>query len=272
MDAKHLILAAFCALPCATVAQTATFVPAADTTLYENSGAESNGVGDWLFAGRTAQPGTPRRRALLRFDLSSIPADAVVQSVSLRMTMSRTITSDVPVGLYRAIGSWGEGSSNANAQEGIGAPATPGDATWTLRVYPATAWTSPGGDAAATASATTVVGAMTGPYTWASTPALVADVQGWIAAPDTNAGWLLRVDESAPAPNAKRFNSRQNPNAASVPQLTVTYVAGGVGPPPDPGPAGIPALGPAGLVLMAVALAGLATVRLRRRRPSRSPR
>ena len=271
MHAKHLILAAACALPCTALAQTATFVPVADTTLYESSGEESNGLGEWLFAGRTAQPGTPRRRALLRFDLSSIPADAVVESVSLRMTMSRTITSDVPVGLYRAIGAWGEGTSNAGGQEGTGAPATPGDATWSQRVYPATPWTSPGGDAAATASATTVVGAMTGPYTWASTAALVADVQGWIAAPASNAGWLLRVDETAPAPNAKRFNSRQNATAASVPQLTVTYVAGGVGPPPEPGPAGIPALGPAGLALLALsmALAGLAATRWFRRGASR---
>jgi hypothetical protein len=271
MDAKRLILAALCALPCAVAAQTVTLNPVADTTLYENSGAESNGVGEFLFVGRTAQPGTPRRRALLRFDLSSIPADAVVQSASLRMTMSRTITGDIAVGLHRASGAWGEGTSNASAQEGQGAPATAGDATWTLRVFPATAWGTVGGDASTTASAIATVGAMTGAYTWASNAALVADVQGWIAAPANNAGWQLRVDEGAPAPNAKRFNSRQNLVAGTLPELTVTYVAGGGGPQP-PGPAGIPALGPAGLALLVLALSGFAAARFVRLRPARSRR
>lgn len=264
MRAMRLLLAALCVLPFAATAQSVTLTPAADTTLYENSGTESNGVGAWLFVGRTAQPGTPRRRALLRFDLAAIPPDAVVQSVSLRLNMSRTIVGDVPVRLHRAIGAWGEGTSDASAQEGVGAPATPGDATWTQRVYPATAWTAVGGDFVATPSASLTVGALTGPYTFASTAALVADVQGWVANPTGNAGWLLQVDENLPGPSAKRFNSRQNTTAGTLPELTVTYVAGAGPPPVDV--AGIPTLRPIGLALLVLSLLAFAAARLARRR------
>lgn len=266
MDFPRLILAVLCILPVAAAAQsqTVTLAPAADTTLYENSGDESNGLGAFMFVGRTAQPGTPRRRALLRFDLAAIPADAVVQSVSLRLNMSRTIVGDVPVSLHRAIGAWGEGTSDASAQEGVGAPATPGDATWTRRVYPGTDWLAVGGDFIPTPSASVTVGAFTGPYTWASTAALVADVQGWIAAPASNAGWMLRADETLPGPSAKRFNTRQNTSAGTLPQLTVVYVAGG-GPPQPPAISTIPALGPLGLALLALCLAGFAAAALARR-------
>ena len=92
MHAKHLILAAACALPCTALAQTATFVPVADTTLYEGSGEESNGLGEWLFAGRTAQPGTPRRRALLRFVLMWL----VLTPTMLAITMTACATVPSP--------------------------------------------------------------------------------------------------------------------------------------------------------------------------------
>lgn len=112
-----------------------------DTTLYEESGATSNGAGDWLFAGQTN--GTKARRSLVHFDVSAaIPAGSTVTSVTLTMYCSRTKAQGESVALHRALASWGEGTSNATQEEGQGIAATGGDATWTHRVHPSTPWTS----------------------------------------------------------------------------------------------------------------------------------
>jgi hypothetical protein len=98
------------------------------------------------------------------------------------------------------------------------------------------AWTNPGavGDFNPTASATTsVTGPVDTPYTWTSTPALVADVQSWLNTPATNFGWLLFNTNEATIRSLKAFYSRNAtqdssnlPNSldpAWRPSLEVTY-------------------------------------------------
>ncbi|MGH7613747.1 MAG: hypothetical protein ACREMW_06870 [Gemmatimonadales bacterium] len=59
---------------------------------------------------------------------------------------------------------------------------------------------------------------------WGSTAQLVADVQGWLADPASNFGWILIGDESATA-TAKQFDSRES--AASIrPELRVFFTSG----------------------------------------------
>ncbi|MCA9139279.1 MAG: hypothetical protein KDB00_21040, partial [Planctomycetales bacterium] len=57
----------------------------ADNTLYEDDfGTLSNGAGDHLFAGRVAgQGGAALRRGVVKFDVSSIPSGATINSVRL---------------------------------------------------------------------------------------------------------------------------------------------------------------------------------------------
>ena len=123
--------------------------PNRDTTIFSESGSLSNGAGSYLFAGETNEANL--RRALLAFDVTSaVPAGSTIQSVSLTVYVSRTRTGDTAVALHRLQAAWGEAGSNADAREGTGAPAEAGDATWTHRFYPGTAWTKAGGDFAAT--------------------------------------------------------------------------------------------------------------------------
>ena len=107
--------------------------PSKDNTLYESgTGALSNGAGDFLFAGQT-QNFNLTRRAVLSFDLvaAGIPAGATVTSVTLEMDVSRSQQANTEnVSLHRLTQDWGEGTSNASANEGGGAPSTTGDATW----------------------------------------------------------------------------------------------------------------------------------------------
>jgi hypothetical protein len=48
-------------------------------------------------------------------------------------------------------------------------------------------------------------------------------VQGWIDAPASNHGWLLRGDESQTA-TAKAFGTREESTASHRPALTVTFM------------------------------------------------
>ena len=171
--------------------------------------------------------------------------------------MSKTIAGAVPISLHPLLADWGEGASNATGSEGAGAPSQAGDATWIHRSFPSTMWSSAGGDFAATASATQSVAGL-GSYTWSSTsnPGMIADVQGWLATPTTNFGWLLKSPETSQS-TAKRFDSRENAVAASRPLLLVSFttspmaavVATGVGcagtnpAPLSLGAVGLPTLG-----------------------------
>jgi len=195
--------------------------PVRDNTLYEDLlGGLSNGAGFHVFAGLTESGG--KRRALLAFDVAgAVPAGAQVLGVKLTLHVTRTIAGPETVSVHRALADWGEGTSHAPGQEGGGAPATAGDATWLHASYAGTLWSAPGGDFDPAASATRVIG-FTGPQTWKS-PALVADVQGWLDDPSSNHGWLLLGDEPVGGTGtAKRFGSREGPTAFR-PVLKIVY-------------------------------------------------
>jgi len=202
--------------------------PVKDNSMYENVPDNSNGAGKYLFMGKTGEDkGIPAslRRALLEFDLSAIPANAVIESVQVTFTINKVpsigATPDSAT-LHRLLRDWGEGASNADGAEGQGTAAQPGDATWNDAFFNTDSWVEAGGDFAATASASTPFGVGDPEtMTFASTPDLVADVQGWVSAPANNFGWILRGDEVT-IQNARRMASRESPNDP-VPVLTVDF-------------------------------------------------
>ena len=206
-------------------AATINLNPSKDNTLYQFGAADgdrSNAVGTRLFTGETQE--AEIRRAVLAFDIAgNIPAGSTITSVSLSMNMSRSFDSTArTVELHKLLADWGEGTSDASGQEGMGALATTNDATWRHRFYNTIFWTTQGGDFSGTVSASQSVGAI-GPYVWSSAQ-MVADVQSWLDNPSSNFGWLVKGDESTSS-TAKRFDSRQS---ASPPVLTIGYTAGGI--------------------------------------------
>jgi hypothetical protein len=206
-----LILAAFA--PSAFAAVMA-FNPSQDNTLIETTdGSLSNAAGD-LFVGQTAHAGS--RRGVMEFDLSSVPSNATITSASLSVNVLRTISGSENVDVHRLTASWGEGTSVGSGQGGI---SSPGDATWIHRFFDTTRWTSSGGDFAPSVSATTSVGSF-GPFSWTSA-GLTADVQAWVAHPDTNFGWIL-IGAEQTLSSVKEISSRES---ASPPQLTETFTA-----------------------------------------------
>jgi len=202
-------------------ASVVTITPALDNTLYEDPlGLISNGQGEYMFVGETAQANS--RRGVLSFNVAgSIPAGSTINSVSLQMNCSRSTTSSRTINLHRLNASWGEGNSNAGEPGGNGAPPETGDATWLHRFYPDVLWTNPGGDFAGAISSSTSVGGA-GLYTWPTSSTMVADVQAWLNSPAQNFGWLLRGPENG-STSAKRLDTSENINPALRPQLTIDY-------------------------------------------------
>lgn len=203
-------------------ADVASITPEQDNTLIESSSPLSGGASPNVYAGRVGSTGNGlRRRVLLRFDVSSaVPPGSEILSATLSMTLTQTVSGPHVVSLHRATASWGEAGSSSLG--GGGAPAEPGDATWTDRFHPDVAWASVGGDFVAVPSSSTTV-ASYGTYVWPSTAALVADVQGWLDERTANAGWIAIGDEATPS-TVKQFASREAPDEATRPTLTVEFV------------------------------------------------
>lgn len=222
-----------CALWCAGVGSCATalaqttvqLVPVADTTLFSESGYLADGLDDGVFVGTVAaNQNYADRRAVLRFDPSSIPAGATVLSASLQMYVTKTISGPLAIEIHALNAPWGEGTSYASLPGGgNGGPITPNSASWTYTFYPNTGWTTPGGDFSAVALATATTGVNGAAVLWTSQP-LAASVQSWMDSPASNYGWIL-VDPN-PLPGvvtAKRLASREYATASQRPTLTVTY-------------------------------------------------
>ncbi|MEO8447767.1 MAG: DNRLRE domain-containing protein [bacterium] len=200
---------------------TVTVTSSKDNTLYDFPGSTiSNGAGNYFFAGKTA--GDVIRRGVISFDINSvIPPCAVIQSVSLKLHMSKTISGINPVQLRKITSDWGEGTSAAVGEEGQGAQAEENDATWMTTFYDTQFWINAGGDFSNTLSASANVNGI-GFYTWGSNAQLVSDVQGWINGSASNYGWLVLGDEST-FPSIKRFDTKENDSVNFRPALTVTY-------------------------------------------------
>lgn len=203
-----------------------------DNTIFQQAAApwKSNGAGPHTFSGKTgSSAGEAVRRQLTRFDLSSIPAGATLTSASVTYHVNLQVGEGFPMTLHKLTADWGEAGSNAgSSKDGVGANAQNNDATWAHRFYHPTTpvnWTTPGGDYTPAASAThNVTNFLSEPANTWSGGNLLADVQGWLAAPATNFGWILIGDESM-AYTAQRLISRENASTSMRPRLDVTYTS-----------------------------------------------
>lgn len=224
---SHIFLVSFLVhLYAAVQADMVVLEAVADNTIYQDNTSNSNGAGDFIFAGNNG--GNSPRRALIRFDLSSIGANATIDQVTFTAFLSQGNAASVNVSLHRLTADWGESTSNAPGGEGGGDAAADGDATWLENFFGSSNWAVPGGDFVVNPSATMVIDETLGSYQWSST-GLRDDVASWLDGSQSNFGWILIGDESGPG-TAKRFNSRDN--VANSPFLTVHFT-----PVPEPGSA-----------------------------------
>ncbi|MCR9244364.1 MAG: hypothetical protein NXI31_04980 [bacterium] len=222
---RSLALLALLAVATALTAQTTVTLPCIkDNTLYEDAtGSLSNGAGVALFVGVTGQATTPRRRALLQFDVAgNVPAGSLIVNAELRIAVIQSaFNGALDVTGHRVLANWGEGPSVAPGGGGGGGPAATGDATWLHRTLPSPLWANAGGDYVAAASCTLTTQPL---GIAASTPssALVLDVQDWLDSPTANHGLLLRTNESTSG-QSRKLDSRET-TTGTAPSLVVTYL------------------------------------------------
>lgn len=179
--------------------------------------ANYGAFGSWRFGANAA--GT--RRGLIQFDLSGLPADAVISSVTLEVVVALDLSDNArTVRIYRQKRAWVKGT-------GVGT-ATNDGATWNNYSYVsgAQAWQTAGGFGAndceqsdigtCSFSASESVGTV---KTFALTPTTKAALDlgfGWLVMSDTEVLDLYGVYSSADATLSNR------------PKLTIVYTSGPV--------------------------------------------
>ena len=186
--------------------------PSKDNSIFSEGNNLSDGAGLFLYAGRTNNSAAVQvRRALIRFNVTSVPANSQIQSVKLTLTTLKSAgntTTSHNFTLHKLLSNWGEGTSNGL---GNGSPATTNDATWQNTFYPSLNWTTNGGDFINTASAS-AAGIKDELTEWLSSKAgngqMLNDVKDWIANSNSNYGWLIKGEESVRG-SAKAFASRE---------------------------------------------------------------
>ena len=204
-------------------AQTVTVLPSIkDNSMFSESGSESLGAGK-LFTGQNCQGNN--RRALIEFDLTSIPTDAVVTSVSLNLGAENSgNNSDGVIEIFGVTRAWGEGFSSGS---GNGGPAVAPDATWTDAMFGTVSWDTPGGDfdPALLSSRFTTENNQT--INFPSSANFITQAQNWINDPSSNYG-IIVIGVETQTCAAYRFGAR---DIGTVPELVVTWETSGCEPP-----------------------------------------
>lgn len=171
-------------------------------------------------------------KILLRFDLSSLPANVTITSATLHMTPEQHSVTPLNLNLHRLLVSWVEGDGLYNFS-----PYGTSGATYIRRDKSGTdTWTTPG----AASDGNDRVAAASVSFTGnSSDPAVnvISDVSYWYANPAANFGWVMETpDANIGAPYVAYFTKENGSNAA---YLDVSYLV------PEPASVGLLLLGSA---------------------------
>jgi len=213
---------------CALSFESVFLTPVADTALLQSF--PSNNFGAQVFFNSGTTQNYTTNRGLMKFDLATaLPAGAKITFAQLLLeVVGQPVDGDAPSSfqLRRMLRDWGEGTKKGNPPT-LGALATAGEANWTHRFALTTnEWAAPGGVegldfVAANSGEQYVYGINLSPYLFDATTNMLADLQSWLAQPETNCGWMLLSLSEAENFSARRFASREDVYRA--PRLQVDF-------------------------------------------------
>lgn len=186
------------------VAPTTGYAGTRDAMIEEEDSNANHGSASNLSASGDTPAGSGNENyVLLAWDVSSIPANAVVRSVSLTVTVSDKADQDYQ--LYALTRGW-----------------TESQVTWE-QADNSQDWASNGADGTGDRD-TSVLGTLrapaTGTYTVALNASGVAAVQRWVSTPASNQGLILANKDND---NRLELRSSEYSTKASRPKLTVTW-------------------------------------------------
>lgn len=227
-----LILAGCLAVWVGVGAATVELGAVADTGLMElepdfNLGAQE----DVPVGGLGALAANTLSRMLIRFDLTGVPAGAVVQSARLRCEVVREPAGavDSTFALHRVLVPWEEGGGVGPIPGGIWGEV--GEVTWGERSVGFGGWGEPGGrlgvDYSAVVSATEQVTGV-GVYEIELRLAGLGDLRDWLQDPAVNFGWVMVSEDEGVPKTARRFATREA--GVGAPKLLVDYFVEELGP------------------------------------------
>jgi len=174
---------------------TVTFNATNDTYVKEDDNTTNFGSADKMFVTSEDTAPSKNRRALVRFNLSSIPSGAVIQSATLKLFMNNAPGSSRTHQVHRVTADWEEKD--------------PGGVTWN---------TQPSVDGL---SSSNITGTTNNVYVrWNVT----ADVQGFVNGSFPNYGWRIKdsVENESPKKEAE-YRTREWSNASQRPMLEIVY-------------------------------------------------
>jgi hypothetical protein len=203
-------LLCFAALPVAHGANSVlTITSATDTMIMSTDGANPRGDQTILVGTRGTQAQGILDRGLLRFDLSELPTNAIIQSATVKLVVVQSPQNPIPsiFNLHRLLTSWNETANWENSKTGL-------------------PWSVPGAKEGVDYSADISAGQEVDEndeYEFGPTDQLKADIQSWILNPSSNNGWLLISDNEGMFFTARHFGSSES---TDPPQLVLEFSVG----------------------------------------------
>ena len=200
-------------LSLATAPTTVTLTASSDAGIWNNNPTDENknyGNCDKLYI--NGPSGTSKDRSMVKFDLSSIPSNAIISSAIYSLVKVGGSNTSLSTSVHQVTNDWTEGAGGCGGTAGI--------VNWNKRMT-STDWNTPGGDFNATAESSIAI-AGNGTYSWGVTNL----VQNWVGGSSANYGFITKyTTENVNA--QKDFGSSENSTLESRPSLTITYTIPG---------------------------------------------